>query len=155
MYPTFRHDDVIQTRALDARPERGDVVIITDDRGDRVIKRIVGLPGETVTLFFGFVYINAQRLSEPYLPRHTYTFKFDTEDGRRADWRLGDNQFFVLGDNRLGSIDSRHFGPVERRGILRVVNLPENTARPGFCDVILSESGKPMRKSEMGREASP
>ena len=152
MYPTFRHNDVVQTRALDASPERGDVVIMTDDRGDRVIKRIVGLPGETVTLFFGYVYINAQRLSEPYLPRHTYTFKFDTEDERRVDWRLGDNQFFVLGDNRLGSIDSRYFGPVEGRGIVRVVNLPENAVRPGFCDIILSDSGKAVRKSQMCRE---
>jgi signal peptidase I len=154
MYPTFSHDDVVQTRAPNGSPRRGDVVIITDDRGDRVIKRIIGLPGESVTLFLGFVYINGQRLSEPYLLRHTYTFKSDTEDERAADWRLRDRQFFVLGDNRLQSIDSRNFGPVERRGILRVVDLPENSFRPGFCDIILSESGKPMRKSQMQHEGS-
>jgi signal peptidase I len=130
------------------------VVIIADDRGDRMIKRIIGLPGESVTLFLGFVYIDGQRLSEPYLPRHTYTFKVNTKDERPADWKLGEKQFFVLGDNRLQSIDSRNFGPVERRGILRVVDLPENTFRPGFCDIILSESGRPMRKSQIRREES-
>lgn len=147
MHPTFKHNDVVQTRAPDAVPARGDVVIITDDQGDRMIKRIIGLPGESVTLSLGFVYINGRRLSEPYLARHTYTFKSNIEDERPVNWKLEANQFFVMGDNRLESLDSRNFGPLERRGILRVVVLPANTFRPGFGDVILSASGKPMRRS--------
>ena len=154
MVPTFRNDDVIHTRASDASPERGDVVVITDDRGDLVIKRIVGLPGESVTIFLGFIYINGQRLSEPYLPRNTYTFKLDLRDGRPGTWTLGDKQYFVLGDNRPQSIDSRHFGPVDSRGIRRVVDLPQNSLRPGFCDIVLSASGMPMRKSRLQPEGS-
>ena len=154
MYPTFKPNDVVQTKSSKASPERGDVVIFTDDRGDRVIKRIIGLPGESVTVCLGFVYINGQRLSEPYLPRLTYTFMLDNQETGRGAWRLGDSQFFVLGDNRLHSEDSRKFGPVERRSIRRVVDLPENSFRPEFCDIILSASGMPMRKSQMQREGS-
>lgn len=141
MYPTFRPNDVVQTKPPNAGTERGDVVIITDVRGDLVIKRIIGLPGETVTLFRGFVYINGHRLAEPYLASHTYTFKSNTKDERPADWQLGHNQFFVMGDNRLQSHDSRNFGPVERRDIQRVVSLPENAVKPGFCDVMLTKAG--------------
>jgi signal peptidase I len=142
MYPTFSPNDVVQARTLHASSARGDVVIVTDDRGDRVIKRIIGPPGETVTIYRGFVYINGKRLSEPYLPRHTYTFKCAIEDESPAKWCLGDDEFFVLGDNRLESRDSRAFGPVERQSMHSVVSLPGNAPRPGFCDIILSESGK-------------
>lgn len=149
MYPTFRPNDVVQAKTSYARSERGDVVIITDDRGDRAIKRIIGLPGETVTLYRGSVYINSQRLSEPYLPKFTYTFKSNVENERRADWRLGDNQIFVMGDNRLESYDSRNFGPVENHNIHGVVSLPSNAAKPGFCEIGLSETGKviPVKQS--------
>src|SRR5262245_51055330 len=77
MFPTFNSDDVVLTSPAHAKAQRGDVVIVTDNRGDRVIKRIVGLPGETVAIYRGFVYVNGQRLSEPYLPRKTYTFNSD------------------------------------------------------------------------------
>lgn len=154
MVPTFRNDDVVQARAPSASPERGDVVIITDDQGDLAIKRIIGLPGEKVTVLLGFVYINGQRLSEPYLPKLTYTFLLNNQETGGAAWRLRDNQYFVLGDNRLHSIDSRNFGPVERGSIRRVVDLPENSSRPGFTDIILSASGMPMRKSHVQREGS-
>ncbi len=149
MYPTFRPNDVVQAKTSYASSERGDVVIITDDRGDRAIKRIIGLPGETVTLYRGSVYINSQRLSEPYLPKFTYTFKSNVKNERRADWRLGDNQFFVMGDNRLESYDSRNFGPVENHNIHGVVSLPGNAAKPGFCEIVLSETGKviPVKQS--------
>jgi signal peptidase I len=154
MSPTFRNDDVVQTRAPSASPERGDVVIITDDRSDLVIKRIIGLPGETVTIFLGFVYINGQRLTEPYLTKLTYTFLLDNQETGGAAWRLGDNQFFVLGDNRLQSIDSRNFGPVEHGSIRRVVDLPENSLKPGFSDIVLSASGMPTRKNLAQHEGS-
>ena len=142
MSPTFEPNDVLQVTAPGALTSRGDVVIMTDGNGDRVVKRIIGLPGETVTIYRGFVYINGRRLSEPYLPGHTYTFESNTRVVRRADWALRDNQFFVLGDNRLRSFDSRMFGPVERGQIHGNVILPPNAARPEFCGVLLSVDGK-------------
>ena len=145
MYPTFRPNDVVLAKTFPAESKRGDLLIITDDRGERVIKRIIGLPGETVTIYRGFVYINARRLSEPYLPQHTYTFESNTAIIRRADWPLGGSQFFVMGDNRIASRDSRHFGPVEREHIHSIVALSENAAMPAFCEIMLSESEKPFR----------
>ena len=142
MTPTFHPDDVVQARELPAALQRGDVVIITDDRGDEVIKRILGLPGETVTIFRGFVYVNHQRIREPYLPRKTYTFNSDENDERPFVWKLEAKEFFVLGDNRSESMDSRHYGPVERPRIKRAVNLPANAAAPEFSEVMLSDSGK-------------
>jgi signal peptidase I len=142
MYPTFRPNDIVQARKSYVKSERGDVVIVTDDRGDRVIKRVLGLPGETVTFYGGCVYVDGQRLSEPYLAPHTFTFKSDIRNERPEDWRLGENQYFVLGDNRIASRDSRNFGPVERGDIRQVVSLPENAPRPGFCGIVFSRTQK-------------
>jgi signal peptidase I len=142
MSPTLSPDTVVRAQPSYANPVRGDVVIVTDDHGDRVMKRIIGLPGETVTLYGGFIYIDRQRINEPYLPRHTYTFKSEESNELPADWRLGNNEYFLLGDNRFESRDSRDFGPVNRNRIHRFVSLPENTLRPGFCGIVLVGSGR-------------
>ena len=144
MCPTFTPSDVVQAKTLYGESQRGDVVIITDNQNVRAIKRVIGLPGETVTLYRGFVYIDCQRLSEPYLPKRTYTFKSSPEDERAICWQLKANEYFLMGDNRSQSCDSRNFGPVERHHISRVVKLPENSPKPGFCDLMLSETGKVM-----------
>lgn len=144
MCPTFKPNDVVQAKTLYGESQRGDVVIITDNQNERAIKRIIGLPGETVTLYRGFVYVDRQRLNEPYLPKHTCTFKSSPEDERAIRWRLKADQYFLMGDNRSESCDSRNYGPVQRHQINRVVKLPENSPRPGFCALMLSETGKVM-----------
>ena len=142
MCPTLRPNDVVQAKTLYGQSQRGDVVIITDNQNEQAIKRVIGLPGETVTLYRGFVYIHGQRLDEPYLAKCTYTFKSSPENERAIRWRLKANQYFLMGDNRFESCDSRHYGPVERHQINRVVKLPENSPRPGFCEIRLSETGE-------------
>jgi signal peptidase I len=144
MYPTFKPRDVVRTRATQEKLQRGDVVILTDSPGDRAIKRIIGLPGETVTIYHGFVYINGRRLSEPYLPERTFTFESNSRVLRRADWRMADDEYFVMGDNRLRSADSRAFGGVPQRNIHGIVDVPANSVKPGFCPVILTKSGQPV-----------
>jgi len=144
MYPTFHPNDVVQARTSYAGAQRGDVVIVAGERGEQMIKRIVGLPGETVTVYRGFVYINHQRLNEPYLPKFTYTFKSNERSERAENWQLAGDEYFVLGDNRSQSTDSRHYGPVAWRQIQSVVNTPANAARPGFCGIMLSENGEVM-----------
>ena len=144
MCPTLRPNDVVQAKTLYGQSQRGDVVIITDNQNERAIKRIIGLPGETVTIYRGFVYVDCQRLNEPYLPKHTCTFKSSPEDERAIRWRLKAHQYFLMGDNRSESCDSRNYGPVEHHQINRVVKLPENSPRPGFCEIMLSETGKVM-----------
>lgn len=85
--------------------ERGEVVVLSSPvDGTRVVKRVIGLPGETVVVTGGVVFINSEPLDEPYImeaPRYAGT------------WQLGDNQYFVLGDNRNHSYDSADYGPVD------------------------------------------
>jgi len=139
MSPTFRPNDVVQARTLHSELQRGDVVIVADYQGEEMIKRIIGLPGETVTLFRGFVYIDHQRLREPYLPKFTYTFKRDQSNENSISWHLKDEQYFVLGDNRLQSADSRHYGPLVRHQIRRIVDMPAN-AHSELSDIMLLEN---------------
>jgi len=151
MYPTFLPNDVVQARTLHVDIRRGDVVIVSDFQGGEMIKRIVGLPSETITLYRGFVYINHRRLIEPYLPEYTYTFKRDQHNELPAAWQLKEDQYFVLGDNRLQSADSRHYGPLAHHQIHRIVDTSANAARPELSDITLLENGEvlPGRSSEL------
>ncbi len=105
-----------------AKPQRGDIVVIRDpaDQGFSV-KRIVAVQGETVHFLNGQVYVNTERLEEPYLMAGTHTYTYS-----RAKEQLitcGQDQYFVLGDNRVVSVDSRSYGPVPRGAILGQVVL--------------------------------
>ncbi len=85
-------------------PERGDIIVLRlpNRRSDPLIKRIIGLPGETVEITDGSVYINGELLDEPYLNQNTYQ--------GMPPRVVPDNEVFVLGDNRGFSNDSRAFG---------------------------------------------
>ena len=121
--------------------ERGDVVIFDDGQADYAIKRIVGLPGETVQLWRGQVFINREMLIEPYLPKHVFTYP--AEPLRRgATFVLGEDQYVVLGDNRPSSADSRTYGPVSRKQIRRRVPQPEAFVCAYSAPYTLPEYGK-------------
>ena len=98
-------------------PQRGDVIVFhpplpnSDDRD--FIKRVIGLPGDTVKVQNGKVSVNGQELGEPYL-RNTQTFC----GGQWCDLTLGPDQYFVMGDNRTNSSDSRLWGPIRREAII-------------------------------------
>ena len=93
-------------------PGRGDVIIFNapDQPLDRV-KRIIGLPGDTVEVKpDGTVYVNGELLDEPYLPEH--------HSGASGVWTVPEGEYFVMGDNRSVSYDSREVGPVPRNMII-------------------------------------
>ncbi len=87
-------------------PRRGDVVVLRDPSGspELLIKRIVGLPGERVTLADGRVYVDGTPIAEPYLDQPT--------QGSGRSWIVPPFHVFVMGDNRSASRDSRTFGTV-------------------------------------------
>jgi signal peptidase I, bacterial type len=80
--------------------------------GGTYLKRVIGLPGEQVSERAGYFYVNGKKLNEPYL-------SFYTRDSVTKTWpRLGPKDYFMMGDNRIGSCDSRTWGAVPRRAFV-------------------------------------
>lgn len=129
MEPSFHTHEYLLIDEISYRfnePERGDVVVFRYPRGPQeyFIKRIIGMPGETVEIKEGRVYIynevhpEGKVLEENYLEQDTETHGL--EEGRRE---LEDDEYFLLGDNRNSSKDSRNFGPVKESFIVGRVLL--------------------------------
>jgi signal peptidase I len=90
--------------------QRGNVVVFQypRDHTKSYIKRVIGLPGDRVAIDHGEVILNGHRLAEPYVPSRF------TDDRSQPEMSIPPNQFFVMGDHRSISSDSREFGPVDR-----------------------------------------
>lgn len=101
-------------------PQEQEIVVIRDpaDHGFSV-KRVIAGPGHAVYIKRGSVFIDGKLLEEPYLRENIPTYAM----GRSTEqlFKCGDNQFFVLGDNRSNSIDSRTYGPINRENILGLI----------------------------------
>ena len=98
-------------------PRHCDIVVLRDpsDNGFSV-KRIIGAPGDSIYMNDGSVYLNGCKLSEAYLAPGTPTFTDSKSQGQLI--LCGKDQYFLLGDNRQNSVDSRAYGPVPRANIL-------------------------------------
>jgi signal peptidase I len=102
-----------------SQPKRGDVIVFIypEDRKKDFIKRLVGLPGETVEIKEGYIYINDKPLLEPLFNQRYYYNRGDlAREGERLV--VPADSFFVLGDNSASSKDSRYWGFVHRQDIL-------------------------------------
>lgn len=120
MEPSFHSQDYLIVDKLRYRIDevkRGDVIVFKapEDTTQNYIKRVVGLPGETVKVENESIFIDGQQLEEPYLDdslvsRSTGSFLLETT--------LGEHEYFVLGDNRDHSSDSRRWGPLPDDNIL-------------------------------------
>jgi signal peptidase I len=101
-------------------PKPTDIVVLRDPVDNcYAVKRIVARQGDSVYVKGGHLYINGKLLEEPYLPNGTLTFA--GPHCREQLWICGVNQYFVLGDNRNNSADSRIYGAVPRESILGLV----------------------------------
>lgn len=121
MEPNFHDGEYLLTDKVSYRlgePGRGDVIVFKapPDHKDEFIKRVIGLPGETVRVQGGKIYINDRELEEAYLPEgvHILPGHF-SEEG--ATITIPQGSYYVLGDNRDHSLDSRNIGPIERQYI--------------------------------------
>ncbi len=111
MRPTLQDGEYILVNKLAYKigaPQRGDIVvfIFPVDPQEDLIKRVIGLPGETVSVHDGVVKVNGVTLSEPYIA---------SPPAYNGDWTVSPGQLFVLGDNRNDSRDSHQWGllPIE------------------------------------------
>ena len=89
---------------------QGDVVVFQYrlDRDKSYIKRVIALPGDRLRIDHGVVYVNGKRLPEPYVPNRF------ADDRSQPEMVLPHNEYWVMGDHRSISSDSREFGPVAR-----------------------------------------
>lgn len=117
MEPNFHNAEYLLTDKVSYRfkdPQRGDVVVFKapPDFKEEYIKRIIGLPGDEILIKDGIVFVNNSPLNEPYIPEDFYntTGRFITEGETKI---VPDGQYFVMGDNREHSFDSRNLGFIE------------------------------------------
>jgi signal peptidase I len=112
MSPTFVHNDYLLVKKFDKKFDRGDIVVLRSpaDPLDIFIERIVGMPNETINIENGKVVANGTPLEESYLSQPTF--------GTSTPFQLKENEYFVLGDNRASSSDSRYWGPVRKENII-------------------------------------
>ncbi len=122
MFPTMHNADFLITEKITYRfggPERGQIVVLKNPRDESqdFIKRIIGLPGDTIKIENNSIFLNGTKLNEPYLPPGTRT-KGESflQDGNIIT--IPPNKYFVIGDNREHSSDSREFGPVPREKLI-------------------------------------
>lgn len=121
MMPNFPDNEYLLTEKVTyymKSPQRGDVVVFTPPvtNLDEYIKRVVALPGETVAIKDGLVYINGKALEETYLDQslNTNSGPFLQEG---EEFVVPEDQYFVMGDNRPNSSDSRYWGPITKKSI--------------------------------------
>lgn len=124
MYPTFEDRDLLIVKKYENiinpnKYTRGDIIIFsppTKDNKKLYIKRVIGLPGDKISIEEGKIYINDTPLNEAYIEDGLYTEAIYLD----APYRIPEDELFVVGDNRQpgGSIDSRTFGDVPFKNVV-------------------------------------
>lgn len=115
MQPTLYEGELLVVNKLAYRfggePHRGDIIVFhhTFEPPEDYIKRVIGLPGDTVAIQDGQIFVNAQRINEPYIA---------AQPAYQGTWQVPDGNLFVLGDNRNRSSDSHVWGYVSMEEVV-------------------------------------
>ncbi|MBI4022750.1 signal peptidase I [Candidatus Berkelbacteria bacterium] len=128
MEPSLQNQDYLVVDKLSYRlgePNRGDIVVFRspEDPSQNYIKRVIGLPGETVTIQDEQVLINGTPIREEYLSAEDRARLLERSGTLFVEETLGGQEYFVMGDNRQHSSDSRRWGPLPRANILGKASL--------------------------------
>ena len=108
MKNTLKNGDILLLYKLGSI-NRLDIIVLDEEKdNEKIIKRVIGLPGETVAIKKGKIYINDKVIDDKYAYGETSDYDKVT---------LEDDEYFILGDNRLISKDSRYFGPIKKNEI--------------------------------------
>ena len=115
MSTTLENNDIMILNKIDYRfndIKRFDIVVV-DSEYEYLIKRVIGLPGETIEFKDNKLYVNGKYIKQNFKYKETEDFKYKVPKGK----------YFVMGDNRTNSLDSRSFGPFEKKKILGKTSL--------------------------------
>lgn len=111
MFPNVQNNNVLFLKSYNSEFERGDIVVARVERR-QYIKRVIGLPNERIQIKDGYVYINGEQLEE------SYTYATSVYGIAESEYVIPDNCYFIMGDNRDDSKDSRDFGAVKKEKII-------------------------------------
>lgn len=112
MDPTLKETDIVILNKLDHKYERGDIVVVKT-MDERIIKRVIGLPGERIRCADNVIYINGKKIDDD--------FAYITDDF--PETYIKKDYYYVLGDNRENSLDSRRIGAISKSQIVGSVDL--------------------------------
>lgn len=116
MHPTLKNGEIMILNKINYRfhdIKRFDIVVV-DTKDEKIIKRVIGLPGETIEVKNNVLYINGQEVKESFLKEETVDFDLSQLNISK----IPQDSYFVMGDNRDNSKDSRIIGPVKRKQIV-------------------------------------
>ena len=138
MEPTLQIGDRILVNKLSYHlhgVDRGDIVVFSRPPAENcggpevndLVKRVIGLPGDVLSLSGGYVYIDGKRLNESWLPATEQGITSAGPTGNSSNlahpYRIPANSYFVMGDNRNDSCDSRYWGPIQKSLIVGKVDV--------------------------------
>ncbi len=131
MYPNLKDEEILILNKLKYRiseVKRGDIISLKYADTKYLIKRVIGLPGDTIKIKNNKVYINEEILNEGYISSELVYDDFSLESLNYS--KIPENMYFVLGDNRENSLDSREIGLVPKEDIIGKISIrfwPLNT----------------------------
>ena len=124
MYPTLKDEEILVLNKFKYRisnVKRGDIISLKYADTKYLIKRVIGVPNDTISIKDSVLYINSEKYEEEYISKELIYPDFDLSDLGYA--KIPENMYLVLGDNRENSLDSREIGLIKKEDIIGKVSL--------------------------------